>query len=120
VRSLISDTSTGQFQGFAASLANGGIDPINIFPIPPSNDDASSENNYSPLWDAHVSMWTDEAIEAKKVRRITSFEDLQNLIEAGWVSSAAINPEGAGNSWLFGLRPTPAIINCPVIAHPEL
>lgn len=116
----ITDTRTGQYQGFAASLANGGIDPINIFPIPPANDDPSAANNYSPLWDAHVNMWTDAAIKAKQVRRITSFEDLKELIDAGLVTSASINPQGPGNPWLFGLRPTRAIINCPVIAHPVL
>jgi hypothetical protein len=116
----ISDTSTGQHQGFVASLANGGIDPINVFPIPPANDDRSAANNYSPLWDAHVSMWTEAAIKANKVRRITSFEDLQGLVKAGMVTSAFINPEGPGNPWLFGLRPTQAVINCPVIAHPVL
>ncbi len=116
----ISDTQTGQHQGFIASLVNNGIDPINVFPYPPSNDDPSDSNNYSPFWDAHVSMWTDAAIESNKVRRITSFEDLKGLVEAGLVTSAVINPEGAGNPWLFGLRPTQAIINCPVIAHPIL
>ncbi len=116
----ITDTRTGQHQGFTASLANSGIDPINIFPIPPSNNDRSAANNYSPLWDAHVNMWTDAAVKANKVRRITSFEDLKGLVGAGLVTSAFINPEGAGNPWLFGLRPTRAIINCPVIAHPVL
>ena len=116
----IIDTSTGQDQGFAASLANGGIDPINIFPIDPDNEDSSETNNYSPMWDAHVSMWTEAAIEAGEVRRITSFEDLQGLIEEGLVESAMINPAGPGNEFLFGLRPTNAIINCPVIAQPVL
>jgi len=116
----ISDTSTGQHQGFVASLANNGIDPINVFPYGPSNDDPSNSNNYSPLWDAHVSMWTDQAIAENKVRRITSFEDLQGLVESGLVTSASINPDGSGNPWLFGLRPTRAVINCPVIAHPIL
>lgn len=116
----ITDTSTGQFQGFAASLASGGIDPINIFPFAPSNNDRSAANNYSPLWDAHVNMWTDAAVKAGKVRRITSFKDLQGLVRAGLVTSAFINPDGPGNPWLFGLRPTQAIINCPVIAHPVL
>ncbi len=116
----ITDTKTGQDQGFAASLANGGIDPINIFPIRPDNDDPSDTNNYSPMWDAHVNMWTDEAIKDKKVRRITSFEDLKSLIDAGLVTSAMINPAGPGNPFMFGLRPTRAIINCPVIAHPSV
>ncbi len=116
----ISDTSTAQHQGFVASLLNNGIDPINVFPIPPANEDASAENNYSPLWDAHVSMWTDEAIATNKVRRITSFEDLDGLVKAGLVTDAFINPEGPENPWLSGLRSTQVVINCPVIAHPIL
>ena len=36
------------------------------------------------------------------------------------VTSASINPPGPGNSYVGGLRPTRAIINCPVIAHPDL
>lgn len=116
----ITDTKTEQDQGFTTSLANGGIDPINIFPIRPDNDNPSETNNYSPMWDAHVNMWTEAAVKDKKVRRITSFEDLKGLIEAGMVTSAMINPPGPGNPFMFGLRPTNAIINCPVIAHPVL
>ncbi len=116
----ISDTRTGQHQGFVASLANNGLDPITVFPYGPDNDNPAADSNYSPLWDAHVSMWTDAAIAENKVRRIISLEDLQGLVEAGMVTSADINPEGPGNDWLFGLRPTQAIINCPVIAHPVL
>lgn len=65
-------------------------------------------------------MWTEAAMAAGKVRRITSFEDLESLIDAGLVESAMINPAGPGNEFVFGLRPTNAIINCPVIAQPEL
>ena len=107
-------------QGFAASLANGGIDPVNIFPIDPDNENASEDNNYSPMWDAHVSMWTDAAVADGKVRRITSFEDLGSLIADGSIESAMINPPGSGNDFVGGLRPTNAIINCPVIAQPEM
>jgi hypothetical protein len=116
----ITDVRTGQFQGFTASLANGGIDPINVFPYGPDNDNPSEDNNYSPMWDAHVNMWTEAAIKAGKVRRITSLQDLEGLIKAGMVTNAVINPEGPANPWLYGLRPTQAIINCPVIAHPIL
>ena len=114
------DTRTRQDQGFVASVVNGGIDPINVFPIDPANDDRSEANNYSPLWDAHVNMWTEAAVSGGKVRRITSFEDLEGLVRAGLVTSAPINPPGPGNAYVAGLRPTRAIINCPVIAQPEL
>ena len=111
---------SGQEQGFEASLSNGGIDPINVFPLGPDNRNGSQANNYSPLWDAHVSQWTAAAIAAGKVRRITSLADLTRLVRAGDVESAFINPAGTGNPFVAGLRPTRAIINCPVIAQPEL
>lgn len=116
----LTDTKTHQDQGFAASIHNGGIDPINVFPVGPSNNDRSQSNNYSPLWDAHVSMWTEGAMQKGKVRRITSFEDLGRLVKSGMVTSASINPPGVNNPYVAGLRSTKAIINCPVIAHPNL
>ena len=116
----IADTKGGRDQGFVASIANGGIDPINVFPLDPANDNRSESNNYSPLWDAHVNMWTDAAVSGGKVRRITSFADLEALVKAGWIKDASINPPGPGNSFVAGLRPTRAIINCPVIAQPIL
>ncbi len=114
------DANSDQSQGFELSLANGGIDPINVFPVGPQNDNRSATNNYSPMWDAHVSQWTAKAIAAGKVRRITSLADLKALIAAGDVESAFINPPAVGNSFVGGLRPTGAIINCPVIAQPDL
>lgn len=116
----IADTRTRQDQGFAASIANGGIDPINVFPLDPDNENRAESNNYSPLWDAHVSMWTDEAIRAGKRRRVTSFEDLVRLTKGGWITSASINPPGPENPFVANLRPTKAVINCPVIAQPDL
>lgn len=111
---------SGMDQGFSTSLHNGGIDPINVFPIAPRNGDASRNNNYSPLWDAHVNMWTPAAIRARKVKRIHSLDELSALVKAGLVTNAMINPPGAANSYIAGLRSTQAIINCPVIAQPDL
>ncbi len=111
---------SGKDQGFATSLANGGIDPINVFPIPPNNSDRSQGNNYSPLWDAHVSMWTPAAVQSGRVKRIHSLGELAGLIKAGMMTDAMINPPGAGNSFVGGLRSTQAVINCPVIAQPDL
>jgi hypothetical protein len=116
----ITDTRTKQDQGFAASIANGGIDPINVFPIDPDNDNRALSNNYSPLWDAHVNMWTESAMKSGKARRVTSFEDLAGFVKAGLITDAPINPPGVGNPYVAGLRPTRAIINCPVIAQPNL
>ncbi len=114
------EMGSGRDQGFSTSLRNGGIDPINIFPIPPRNSDRSRNNNYSPLWDAHVSMWTPAAVQSGRVKRIHSLEELAGLIRAGMMTDAMINPPGAANSYVGGLRSTRAIINCPVIAQPDL
>lgn len=72
------------------------------------------------MWDAHLNMWTDAAIngpDGDMRRAITSFEDLQSLIEAGYVTSFAGSP-GIENEFIFGLRATNAVINCPVICQP--
>jgi hypothetical protein len=114
------DKGSGQDQGFSTALGNGGVDPINVFPIGPENDNPSRQNNYSPLWDAHVSMWTQAAIDKGKVHRIHSMDEQKSLISEGLLTSASINPPGPGNPYVGGLRPTQAIINCPVIAHPDL
>jgi hypothetical protein len=114
------DINSRDDQGFSTSLRNGGIDPINIFPIPPQNNNRSQNNNYSPLWDVHVNMWTPAAIRAGRVTRIRSQEQLNRLIRAGHVTSAEISPPGPGNAYIGGLRPTGPIVNCPVIAQPNL
>ena len=114
------DEGSGEDQGFSTALRNGGIDPINVFPIGPENDNPSKSNNYSPLWDAHVSQWTEKAIKEGKVHRIHSMGEQVRLIKEGLLTSAFINPAGPGNPFVGGLRPTQAIINCPVVAHPDL
>ncbi|MBA3467716.1 MAG: hypothetical protein H0T21_09920, partial [Gemmatimonadaceae bacterium] len=63
---------------------------------------------------------TPAAVSGGKRRRITSFADLEGLVKAGWITSASINPPAPGNSFVAQLRPTRAIINCPVIAQPNL
>jgi len=113
------DEGSGEDQGFSTALAHG-IDPINVFPVGPENDNSAETNNYSPLWDAHVSMWTPKAISAHAVHRIHSMDEQKKLIAEAYLTSADINPPGPGNPYVGGLRPTQAIINCPVVAQPEL
>jgi hypothetical protein len=104
-------------QGLNTILSSGGLDPINVFPIDPDND-ARRDNNYSPMWDAHVNQWTQEAVDAGERRRIRGLEDLTALVDAGLVESGVISPDGPGTPFVAGLRPTGIIINCPVIAQP--
>ena len=116
----ISKLNSGQEQGFVASLVNGGIDPINVFPLGPNNDDSSESNNYSPLWDAHISLWTPKAIQEGKVHRILSIEEQKQLIADGYLTSATGDASSPTNAFVGGLHPAGLIINCPVIAQPEL
>ncbi len=116
----ITKLDSGQEQGFAASLANGGIDPINVFPLQPRNDDSSESNNYSPLWDAHISLWTPKAIQEGKVHRILSMDEQKQLIAEGLLTSATGDASSPTNAFVGGLHPSDVIINCPVIAQPEL
>ena len=116
----VTTLNSGQEQGFESSLANGGIDPINVFPLPPDNDNPSESNNYSPLWDAHISAWTEKAMKEGKVHRIMSMAEQKQLITDGYLTSATGMASDPMNAFVGGLHPSMAIINCPVIAQPEL
>ena len=102
------------------ALSNGGIDPINVFPFGPDNNNSSKLNNYSPLWDAHVSAWTPKAIQEGKVHRILSMDEQKQLIADGYLTSGTGDASSPSNAFVGGLHPSGLIINCPVIAHPEL
>src|SRR5271155_197170 len=116
----ITTLNSGQEQGFAASLANGGIDPINVFPLGPDNTNSSESNNYSPLWDAHVSAWTPKAMKEGKVHRILSMDEQKQLIADGYLTSATGDDSSPKNAFVGGLHPSGLIVNCPVVAQPEL
>ena len=107
-------------QGLASTIVDEDLDPVNIFPFDPDN--SNEENNYSPLWDAHLNMWTPKAINGPngedQRRSIKSFEDLGELIEQGLVTSFSGSPPGGENEFIHGLRTSRIIINCPVICHP--
>ena len=98
-----------------AGTAERPVDPINVFPLDPANNQALL-NNYSPMWDAHLNMWTQEAIDKGLRRRIVSIQDLRALVEAGLVKSFAA--DGPSDGFIAGLNSAEAIINCPVIAQP--
>ncbi len=104
-------------QGLNSTVLDGNkFDPINVFPIDPENN-KKENNNYSPMWDAHIYVWTDAAIKGGKRKRIKSFEELEQMTKARHIADAPMN-KGAANSFVGGLKPSGAIINCPVIAQP--
>jgi len=102
-------------QGLNSTILDA-LAPINTFPLDPDNS-KQDDNNYSPMWDAHINVWTPEAIAAGERRRITGFEDLEQLVADGSVVDAPANA-GDPNDFVAGLKPSKAIINCPVIAQP--
>ena len=103
-------------QGLNSTIVDGDRDPVNVFPLDPDNDKRYL-NNYSPMWDAHVSQWTQGAIDAGERRAIRGFEDLERLVARGLVTSAGASM-GKVDPFVAGLRATNLIINCPVIAQP--
>lgn len=120
----ISELAGERHQGFVSTVVNstptgGGIDPINVFPLDPDNSNASLDNNYSPMWDAHVVAWTPAAMAAGKVRRVTSLTDLAGLVRSGDIVTLPDAPAGPGNPFISGIRPLGVVINCPVIAQPK-
>lgn len=119
--SPVSNGATGpgnpQRQGLNSTVLDGqDYDPINVFPLDPDNKKEFG-NNYSPMWDAHLNAWTPQAIQAGRRRRIRSIEDLTQLVRRGLVTDYVGN-SGSPNGFIAGLRPTRAIINCPVMAQP--
>lgn len=103
-------------QGLNSTIVDDDRDPVNVFPLDPDNRDRHG-NNYSPMWDAHVSMWTEKAIDGGQRRAITGFDDLTQLVDEGLLTSFGGSP-GEANEFVGGLRATGIIINCPVIAQP--
>lgn len=62
-------------QGLSSTIIDGGLEPINVFQQDPQNDNKNS--NYSAMWNAHVLVWTDEAIAAGKRKPIKTLEEIK-------------------------------------------
>ncbi len=103
-------------QGLNSTIVDDDRDPVNVFPLDPDNDKRFA-NGYSPMWDAHVSQWTERAIADGERRAIRGFADLRDLVDRGLVTSFQ-GSAGPENGFVAGLRTTEIIINCPVIAQP--
>jgi len=106
-----------QRQGLRSAVAGEG-DPLNIIREEPECSDPNvpascSALQYSPLWDVHPVIWTQTAISAGLVRRVTSHQDVEALFNAGLLASAA--PDGPENfdPEIRGLRAAEVVVNCP-------
>ncbi len=85
-------------QGLNSALLGEG-DPLNVIQTRPRQDD------YSPLWDVHLSVWSAAAVAAGHNVVQTDFDDIIDLAEDG----AIVGPAG-------GWGAVGAIVNCPVIS----
>ncbi len=112
-------------QGLRSAVAGEG-DPLNIFQEQAGCMDADDPSmfcdaaSYSPLWDVHPVMWTDEAIAAGKRVRVTTDKreviapiNIIELYADGYVLAGA--PEGPRNASLGGLNAAGIIVNCPIV-----
>jgi hypothetical protein len=85
-------------QGLNSALLGEGS-PLNIVQTRPGH------NRYSPLWDVHLSVWSDAAVAAGHNVLQTDFDDVAELGAAGTLGGPA-GPWGA-----VGI-----IVNCPVFS----
>ena len=103
----------GRIQGLNNTIdsENQDQDPTNTFPIDPL------DVRFSPMWDAHICEWNASVPLADRPI-LTSISQIQNEIANGRLDNFRGN-NGPKNQFLAGLMPTGAIINCPVITHPQ-
>jgi hypothetical protein len=94
-------------QGLNSALRGEG-DPLNVVAEVPDEDD------YSPLWDFHPAVWTEDAIANGDRALITDLDDVPDLLASGVLESVAGGP---ANADFGGLRSAEFVINCPVIAE---
>lgn len=117
---LVANGETGiknpERQGLSSTIVDGGLEPDNVFQQDPQNTLVNS--NYSPMWDAHIYLWTNAAIAAGLRKRVKDLTQLKSLLDAGSVITDPM-AMGIANPAIAGLKNNGLIINCPVIAQPK-
>lgn len=103
-------------QGLTSTIIDGGLEPINVFQQDPQNDNRNS--NYSAMWDAHVLVWTDEAIASGQRKTLKTLGEIKDLLNAG---SIIKDPTAKGpiNPTIAGLKNNMLLINCAVVSQPK-
>jgi len=104
-------------QGLSSTIIDGGLEPINVFQQDPQNNNKNS-NNYSAFWDAHLLVWTDEAIAAGLRKPIKTLGEVKDLLNAGSIIKDP-TAMGASNPTIAGLKNNGLIINCAVVSQPK-
>jgi hypothetical protein len=89
-----------QRQGLNSALLGEGNGPLNVLGGIPT-----IATDYSPLWDANLGVWTDEAIANGYRARVTEEFQILGLVEQGWITGPAGSAYGS-----IGV-----VINCPIV-----
>lgn len=100
-------------QGLQSALLGQG-DPLNITQEEPGFEDG--EVLYSPVWDIHLIVWTQEAIDVGERRLLTDADEIAQAFVDGLLVSGTPN-SGIENSSLLGLEALGGISNCPITAN---
>lgn len=95
-------------QGLQSALLGEG-DPLNV------TQEEPGDNEYSPIWDIHLVVWTEAAINAGERRLLTDADEIADAFEEGLLVSGTPN-SGVSNPSLEGLVALGAISNCPISA----
>lgn len=100
-------------QGLQSALLGQG-DPLNVIREEQECSDPAdcSALFYSPLWDIHPVVWTEEAIAAGLRVRLTDHRDVIDLYQAGYLVSPPI-AAGPANELLGGIQALGVLVNCP-------
>ncbi len=93
-------------QGLQSAVLGEG-DPLNVTQSFPGAKD------YTPVWDLHPAVWTDEAIASGKRHLLRSAAEIANEVRAGRITSAG---KERSNTSLGGLRAIGFISNCSTVA----
>jgi hypothetical protein len=88
-----------QRQGLNSAVMGEGS-PLNVFGGIPT-----IATDYSPLWDANLGEWTQEAIDNGYRSRVTEEFQILGLVQDGWITGPGGAPYGS-----VGI-----IINCPIV-----
>lgn len=86
-------------QGLNSALLDG-LDPLQVVRWNPS------QGNYSPLWDIHLTRWTDQIVAAGQNLRQTDYGTIENLAQQGQVTAPDGSPFTASGF----------IVNCPIVS----
>ena len=93
-------------QGLQSAVLGEGS-PLNITQSLPGGRD------YSPIWDVHPAVWSEEAVSSGDRKRLTSSVQVAVEVQAGRLTSGGTGP---ANASLGGLKAADFISNCPTVA----